>query len=89
VVQVVTNEDMLNAFHRQLPAKCLTKKKKVQLAENGLPKMMQIVVEENQQVKERNQLMSALTQNEVEKKVEQAKDHERRVEQRLQKENRL
>ena len=27
-------------------------------------------------VKERNQLMSALTQNEVEKKVEQAKDHE-------------
>ena len=39
-------------------------------------KMTQIVVEKNRQVKERNQLMSALTQNEVEKKVEQAKDHE-------------
>ena len=38
--------------------------------------MMQIVVEKIQQVKERNLLMSALTQNEVVKKVEQAKDHE-------------
>ena len=39
--------------------------------------MTQIVVEKNQQAKtERNQLMSALTQNEVEKKVEQAKVHE-------------
>jgi hypothetical protein len=38
--------------------------------------MMQNVVEKNQQVRERNQLMSALTQNEVEKKVERVKDHE-------------
>ena len=39
-------------------------------------KIKQIEVEKIQQVKERNLLMSALTQNEVEKKVEQVKDHE-------------
>ena len=59
VAQVVTNEDMQNAFLKQLPAKCLTKKKKVQLAENGLLKMMLIVVEKNQVVKARNLLVSA------------------------------
>ena len=52
--------------------------------------MTQIVVEKNQQKEtERNQSMLALTQRKVVKKVEQEKVHERRVEQRLQKENRL
>jgi hypothetical protein len=78
---------MQNAFLKKLPAKCLTKKKKVQLAENGLLKMMLIVVEKNPQVKARNLLMSVLTQNEVAKKVEQEKDRERRMEQRSKKEN--
>ena len=66
-----------------------TKKKKVQLVGNGLHKIKQIEVEKIQQVKERNLLMSALTQRKVVKKVEQEKDHERRMEQRLQKKYRL
>ena len=48
--------------------KMTDKEKESATRRKKLLKMTQIVVEKIQQVKERNQLMSALTQNEVEKK---------------------